>query len=394
MDRGSDVIVVGGGVVGAAIAWRAGQRGLRVTLVDPAPGSGATPVAAGMLAPVSEAEYGEQAVIALNLASAARYPAFVAELEAATGRQVGYRPCGTLVIAWTAGDLAALRDLHAFQRSLGLAADLVGRRELRALEPALAPGLAGALLAPGDHQVDNRRLHAALLAAVRQVGVEQLTAPVAALRVLDGRVQGVELAGGGFRPAGTVVVAAGAWTGTLAGLPASLRPAVRPVKGQTVRLRGDDPGLLSHVVRGRVHGRPVYVVPRADGELVIGATSEEAGFDVRPRAGAVYELLRDAQTLLPELGEAWWQEVSTGLRPGTPDNLPLIGPAGVDGLLLAAGHYRHGILLTPVTADAVVALLTDGEPPPEVAGCRPLRFAGQPPAVPSRPGLPMQGVTP
>jgi glycine oxidase len=370
----SDAIVVGGGVIGLAIAWRTAQRGLDVTVVDPSPGEAATWTAAGMLAPTTELHYGEQLLLTLGLDSARRYPAFVAELEEATGIDVGYRRDGTIVSAWDTADLAGLRDLHEFGVRLGLRTELVTGRELRQLEPALASGLPGGLIATDDGQVDNRRLRDALIAAVERAGGRIVRERVASVQIDAGRVSGVALAGGDRLDANTVVIAAGAWSAQLDGVAPGTVP-VHPVKGQTVRLTGDVP--LRHVVRGIVRGSPVYLIPRAGGEIVIGASSEDAGFDVAPRAGAVYELLRDAQALVPMLGEATFVEVSTSLRPGSPDNAPLIGPVGVDGLIVATGHYRNGILLAPITADGVAELIAGGKLPDELAPFTPSRFAGQ-----------------
>jgi glycine oxidase len=348
MSGRADVAVIGAGVIGLSVAWRCAQRGLAVTVLDPRPGSGATWTAAGMLAPV-------------------------AELAEITGLDVGYRRCGTVQAAWDAADLAGLRDLHAFQKSLGISSQLLTGRELREAEPMLAAGLPGGLWAADDHQVDNRLLHGALERAAAAAGVRVVRARIDGW-LLDGdRVTGVRTDDGQRVGAASVVLAAGAWSAGIAGLPAGSLPPVRPVKGQTLRLRGPRE-LLGHVVRGAVRGSPVYVVPRGDGRLVVGASSEEAGFDLRPRAGAVYELLRDAQLLIPALGEAEFDEVSTSLRPGSPDNLPMIGPASVPGLVMATGHYRNGILLAPLTADAVADLLTGGDPGPGLAACDPRRF--------------------
>lgn len=357
----SDVIVVGGGIIGLACAWRCAQRGMGVAVVDPAPGSGATWTAAGMLTPATELQYGEQALLQLGLESARRYPGFVAELQDATGIDVGYRRGGTIVSAWDAADLDGLRDLQTFGRSLGLSTELVTGRELRELEPALAGGLPGGLVSADDGQVDPRRLVQALLVALDRSGAHVIRERVA--EVAAGRVT---LADGNELSAATVVVAAGAWSAQLPGVAAR----VHPVKGQTLRLHGDI--ALKHVVRGVVRGSPVYLIPRDTGELVVGASSEEAGFDVNPRAGAVYELLRDAQALVPALGEATFDEVSTGLRPGSPDNAPLIGP--LDGLIVATGHYRNGILLAPVTADGVAELIAGGTLPDVLAPFTPSRF--------------------
>lgn len=374
-----DVIVVGGGVIGLAIAWRAAQAELSVALVDEEPGRGASYAAAGMLAPVTEVHYGEEALLALNLDSAKRYPGFVEELEAATGMTVGYRPCGTLFVGADDDDTTAADDLFRFQRELGLPVQRLRRRECRALEPLLAPRIRGGMLAEGDHQVDSRRLIDALLVAAEASGVVVRRQHATALRLDGTRAVGVALADGEAMGAATVVLAAGCWSGALAGVPPESRPPVRPVKGQILRLRGSvDAPLLSRTVRGLVHGASVYLVPRTDGEVVIGATAEERGFDATVTAGAVYELLRDAAEVVPGVSELELVEARAGLRPGSPDNAPLLGATAVEGLVAATGHYRNGILLTPVTADTVAELLVTGHAPELIAPFSPLRFAPQP----------------
>jgi glycine oxidase len=370
--EGADVVAVGGGVIGLAIAWRARQRGLSVTVVDPAPGRAASWAAAGMLAPVTEVHYGEEPLLRLNLASAERYASFVAELEDVAGTTVGYRPCGTLAVAVDAGDSAVLDDLFRFQQRLGLGVERVTAREARRLEPALSPAIRGGLFVDHDHQVDNRLLGAALLAACLRSGVEIVAATVTAVAVQGGRAAGVVLDDGHTATAGAVVLAAGCWSARIAG--ASGLP-VRPVKGQILRLRHEaETSYLSHNVRGIVQGSSIYVVPRASGEVVVGATVEEQGFDTAVTAGGVYQLLRDAHALLPDIGELTLAETHAGLRPGTPDNAPLLGPTATAGLVAATGHYRNGILLTPVTADTVADLLADGRVPELIAPFSPLRF--------------------
>ncbi|GAA0931493.1 FAD-dependent oxidoreductase [Nonomuraea longicatena] len=401
-------VIVGGGVVGLSVAWRLARAGRVVTVVDPAPASGASHAAAGMLAPVSEVTYTEEPLLRLGAASLARWPAFAAELREDAGLPAGggagegagdgargaggdgggdrggdggsdgldYRTDGTLDVAFGSDDLAALDELAGFMDKLGLRVERLTGRECRRLEPMLAPSVRGGLLAPGDAWVDPRRVTSALLAALERRGV-----PVVRERVLElvrdtgtgsetgtraaagtgtgttaragtgtgietgagGTVRGVLLEDSGVLAAERVVLAAGAWSRDLADVP------VRPVKGQIVRLRSPRP-LLGRCVRGMVHGQPVYLVPRGDGELVVGATQEELGFDTRVTAGGLYELLRDARELVPGITELEVGEVSAGLRPGTPDNLPLIGPSGVPGLDLATGHHRGGVLLAPLTA--------------------------------------------
>jgi glycine oxidase len=357
--RTSDVLVVGGGIIGLVTAWRAAQQGLAIAVADPEPGGGAARVAAGMLAAVTELQYGEQTLLDLNLASAARYPAFTAELTELTGLDTGYRPCGTLAVALDSDDRAHLRDLHAFQISLGLESQWLSGRDCRRLEPLLAPGVRGGLRVDGDHQVDPRRLAAALLRAAELAGVAFLHSAVARVTTHGGRATGAVLADGTRVAAAHTVLAAGSESGRVAGVPRDVLPPVRPVKGQILRLRipAAHAPFLSRTVRAVVRGSAVYLVPRENGELVLGATSEELGWDTTVTAGGVYELLRDAHELVPGITELPLTETLAGLRPGSPDNGPLLGPTSLDGLLMATGHHRNGVLLTPVTGDALAAAL-------------------------------------
>ncbi|WP_037949218.1 glycine oxidase ThiO [Streptomyces sp. PRh5] len=379
---------MGGGIIGLVTAWRAAQRGLRTALVDPAPGGGAAWVAAGMLAAVTELHYGEQTLLGLNMASARRYPDFVAELEEAGGQDVGHRVSGTLAVAFDADDRAHLRELHTFQQGLGLESEWLTGRECRRLEPMLSPGVHGGLRVAGDHQVDPRRLTAALLTACERAGVA-FHRDRAERLLLDGdRATGVELTGGTRLAAERTVLAAGSLSGRLAGVPEDVLPPVRPVKGQVVRLSVPEryAPFLSRTVRAVVRGGPVYLVPRENGELVIGATSEELGWDTTVTAGGVYELLRDAHEVVPGITELPLVETSAGLRPGSPDNAPMLGPTALPGLLLATGHFRNGVLLTPITGDVMAEALTSGELPPEAQPFSPQRFAAPPAA--SSPGAP------
>ncbi|MGW7526277.1 glycine oxidase ThiO [Streptomyces sp. NPDC054783] len=372
----SDVLVIGGGIIGLVTAWRAAQRGLVTAVVDPEPGGGAARVAAGMLAAVTELHYGEVQLLALNLESARRYPDFAAELTELTGHDLGYRRCGTLQVALDADDRAHLRELHALQRRCGLESEWLSGRECRRLEPMLAPGVRGGLRVDGDHQIDPRRLAAALVAACERAGVVFHRTWAERLDVVRDRAAGVTLADGTGLRAEQVVLAAGSMSGRLAGVPEALLPPVRPVKGQVLRLtvpRRYAP-FLSRTVRAIVRGGHVYLVPRENGELVVGATSEELGWDTTVTAGGVYELLRDAHELVPGITELPLTETRAGLRPGSPDNAPLLGPSGLDGLVLATGHYRNGVLLTPVTGDAMAEVLASGRLPEEARPFTPRRF--------------------
>jgi glycine oxidase len=372
----ADVVVAGGGVIGTAIAWRAAAAGLDVVLVDPERGDAASLVAAGMLAPVSEALFGEGALLRLNLLAVRRFGSFAAEVEEVTGRQVGLRREGTLAVAYDPGDYAALIRLTAFRRSAGLDAEELDSRACRKLEPFLTPDVHGGVLFAGDWSVDNRRYAAALREAARAAKVRTVRDRVLGLRVGGGQACGVRLADGGDIGAAHVVVAAGCWSGTVGGLPDALRDAVRPVKGQLLRLRHPAglPPVTTHTIRAIVRGVDVYLVPRSDGELIVGATSEERGPDQTVTAGAVHDLLHDAMSVLPVTSELILAETCAGLRPGTADNGPIVGGCGPDGLVLATGHYRNGILMSPVTADAVMALLAGQSPAPEWEPFTPQRF--------------------
>ncbi|MFB4307851.1 glycine oxidase ThiO [Actinomadura sp. GTD37] len=371
-----EIVIVGAGVIGLATAWRAAAGGASVVLADPSPASGASSVAAGMLTPVSELTYGEEPLLRLGLASRDRYGAFVAELEELTGLETGYRTDGLLQVASGADDLGYLDDLRRFQESLGVPVQALTARECRRAEPMLAPGVRGGLLAPEDGSIDPRRLTAALLAAAERLGVRLVRRRAARIVVEGGAAAGVALDDGTVLRADRVLLAAGPWSGDLEGLPPGTVPPVRPVKGQVIRLRTRVP-FLRRTTRGLVKGSSVYLVPRADGEIVLGATQEELGFDTRVTAGGLWELLRDARELLPGITELEFAEVTAGLRPGSPDNAPVMGPTALPGLFAGTGHFRNGVLLAPVSADILSAMLLDG-PVPEIAGpFSPARFRAE-----------------
>jgi glycine oxidase len=344
-DREHDVVVVGAGVIGLACGWRCAQRGLRVLVLEraPEPGAGASGVAAGMLAPVTEAEFGEEALLQLNLAGAELWPAFAADLAERSGIDSGYRASGALVVAVDRDDAEELRRLHSFQRSLGLDATWLSGRECRRLEPRISPRVPGGILAEHDHQVDPRAVVRALCAAFESAGGE--------LRC------GVEVRDPSELEADHVVVAAGCWSGA----------PVRPVKGQILRLRGEP------VAERLVRTPRCYVVSRANGEVVVGATVEERGFDTSVTADGVFRLLEAAHEVLPDVAELEFVEAAARLRPGTPDNAPLIGER--DGLIWATGHHRNGVLLAPITAEAVAAIITGEEPRAAVEPFAADRFA-------------------
>jgi glycine oxidase len=400
---GDDVAVIGGGIVGLAIAWRCAQRGLAVRVHDPAPGAGASHAAAGMLAPVGESTFGEEALTALLVESARRWPGFAAELGRAgsgrvglagtglagaglagaglagaglagaglagaglagaglagpggsgTGADLGYRTVGTLTVALTGDDLAEASRLWSYQRGLGLGVHPLRPTALRDAEPALSPRVRGGAFAPADHDVDPRRVVAALRAALAAAGVPIVRAAVRDMSAVR---------------AGVVVVAAGCGSAALTGLP------IRPVKGQILRLRAARPA-FRHTIRGYADGRHVYLVPRADGRVVVGATMEERT-DAEVTAGAVLELLRAATDLVPELAEFELVETLVRHRPATVDNLPVLGVVR-PAVIVAAGHHRHGVLLAPVTADLIAELVATGRTDPTLIPFDPNRFAEAP----------------
>jgi glycine oxidase len=363
--RSADVLVIGGGVIGLAIAWRAAQRGLSVVIADPAPGRGASHAAAGMLTPLAEAAYAEHQLFELGLASLRAYPAFAAELAEVTGLAVGFRPSGTLQVAFDADDWEVLAEHARLLESFGVRAARLTGRECRHAEPVLAPSVGGGLRVDDDASVDPRLLTTALLAAARRAGAAHVPAAAAELIVTAGRAAGARLADGQVITASQTVLAAGWRSASLAGLPDGAAPPLRPVKGQVLRLRGTaatraaglPPALLTATVRGIVHGSAVYLVPRDSGELVVGATQEELGADLTVTAGGVWQLLRDARALVPGITELELAETVAGLRPGTPDNAPVLGPSALPGLVLATGHFRAGVLLAPVTAELITGYL-------------------------------------
>lgn len=373
-ERGTyDAVVVGGGVVGLCCAWRLAQAGAETVVLDRAePPAGATRVAAGMLAPIGELAFGEPELLRMTIAAAEVYPSFVAELEAASGLGSGYANHGALHVALDRDEAAELRRVHDLQRSLGLGAEWLPPRRCRELEPGLTPSFNGGVHAPGEAAIDPRRMTAALLVALAEQGVEVRTNTAVAEPLIDGgRLGGVRTSAGEELRAEAVVLATGAWAGAEGWLPPEARPPVRPVKGQILELRaaeGEAP--CARIVASE----RVYLVPRPDGRLIVGATTEERGFDATVTAGGVHELLREAYRLLPDVAEMELVEAMAGLRPGTPDNLPLIGRGAPDGLVLACGHYRNGILLAPLTGAAVAGLLTGGELPDPLAAASPERL--------------------
>lgn len=390
----TDVLVIGGGIIGLGIALEAQRSGYRITLIDPAPASGATYAAAGMLAPVSELHYQEDGLLALTLASAKRWPGFIQTLTSEGYPDTGFHSTPTLALGADAADRIALADMREAQNRQGLEVSRLSIREARRLEPLLSPHITAAHMISGDHQVDPRAVAAAIEARLLAgAGDSRMTAgdtiirtSAAALLHQDPEdpgspITGVLLADGRSIRAKEVVVANGMGVATLGGLPPHLVLPLRPVYGDVLRLRVPEHlrPLTTATLRGMVRGLPVYIVPRSDGTVVIGATSRE---DSNPgiSAGGVHQLLRDAQVLVPAVAELELVETIARARPGTPDNAPLLGRVAgaggreIPGLSIATGFFRHGVLLTPIAAHVITELL-QGRSDPAFAGFRPDRFS-------------------
>lgn len=417
----ADVAVIGGGVIGHGIAWEARRSGRSVVLIDDAPGSGASWAAAGMLAPVSELHYQEEELLELMLESSAKWPEFAAALAEAAhgpGADAGYLTTPTLAVGADAADRRALTDLRGVQRSSGLDVEPLTIKEARSREPLLSPGISCAMDIPADHQVDPRKLLALFADSLAShhggagtwvdgaAGGYAVRERATGLLWESGRVCGASLAGGSTVKAGETIVANGLDAPSLDGLPAGLQLPLRPVYGDILRLRVPHHlrPLVTSTVRGLVHGVPVYIVPRQDGTVVIGATQREDGLSAAGplgsanavSAGGVYQLLRDAQVLVPAVSELELLECTARARPGTPDNAPLLGRVSADrntadrntgdggageitghipGLIIATGFFRHGVLLTPAAA-LICRQLMDGTPDARWAVLRPDRFSG------------------
>jgi glycine oxidase len=358
--------------MGLGIAWRLAQAGCPVTVYDRgAAGQGASWAAAGMLAAAVETEPGEEQLLRLTLESQRMWPGFGRELEAASGISVEYRDEGTIVVALTRDDAEQLRHTFDFQKSLGLELEWLSGAEARRREPHLRPGIPGAVFSPRDHQVENRQLARALIKAAQSAGaVLHEHHPVREVEIAGGRARAV-VTDDGRVAANIIILAAGAWSREIGGIPPEHLPPVRPIKGQVLALRMDPAApLLRHVIwlpRG-------YLVPRRDGRLVVGATVEERGFDDTLTAGGVLALIEGAWRAVPAIEELPIAEMWVGFRPGSRDDAPILGPSGIDGLVVATGHHRNGILLTPFTAEAISDYVLTGRLSEAVAPFTPERF--------------------
>jgi len=365
------VLIVGGGTIGLSIGWRLARAGRAVIVFDRAvAGRGTSWLAAGMLAPDAELQFEELELYAFNRESLDRWPRFARELEADSEQSVDYRDEGTLIVADDRDSAEALRRLYDFQREHDLNVDWLTGEEAREIEPFLAPRLSAAIHAPFDHQVDNRKLVEALKEALQNTGgTLREHAPVDKIEP-DAEAPAVVLGDGTRIEGSAVVLAAGPWSRGVNGLERPHRPPVRPVKGQMLQLQMELPFDLQHVVRGP----DAYLAPKSDGRLLVGATSEEMGFDTQVTAGGLYDVLEGGWEIVPGIYDLPVTETWAGLRPSTRDHAPLIGRSAAPGVVFATGHYRHGVLLTPITAEEVAHLLRTGETSPWIEPFSPQRF--------------------
>ena len=362
--KNKKILIIGGGVIGLGIGWQLAKSGASVTIYEQAEaGRAASWAAAGMLAPLAEAHTEEPELLKLGCQSLALYPHWVRELEADAEMSIGYRVEGTLIVGLEPDDTHQLRHLYASQQDLGLNVEWLTGREAREIEPTLSPRVTAAIRCESDHQVDNRLMVQALGRAYQRYGgVLCESTTVERIVIENGIGTGVQTQES-FQAADAIILAAGCWSAQIEGLPDAILPPVRPVKGQMLALQMEDGITLKNVIR-TVRARyptSVYLVPRTDGRLIVGATSEEMGFDTRLTAGGVFELLRGAWEAVPGVYELPLLETWTGLRPGSRDNAPILGETPIENLIYATGHYRNGILLTPITAYEISKLILTGE---------------------------------
>jgi glycine oxidase len=364
-------LIVGGGIVGLGIGWRLAQRGEPVTVLERGEaGKEASSASAGLLAPATEVHYQEDTNLALGLESIGMYGEFVSELEGFTGEAVDYQTEGAIAIAMTADEAADLKDLYEYQRARNLPVRWLSGESVRELEPGISSYATAGIQCEMDHQVDPRRLVQAVKAAfVKSGGTLLEHTAVTDLRATGGPV--TVIAGDKEFRGKRVVVAAGAWSGLLPGLPESIRPPVRPVKGQAFSVRRKDPEFLRHLVRTP----RCYMGPKSDGRIIVGATVEEMGFNRDLTAGGFYDLLRAAWEALPGIYELPIHEMWCGFRPGSRDNSPIMGETKIPGVFLATGHYRNGILFAPVTAHYMSKTILEGKTPEALKPFSPLRFS-------------------
>ena len=376
--RKKRVIIVGGGVIGLSIGWQLAKAGCTVSIYERnQAGRAASWAAAGMLAPHAEVHFEERELLRLGVQSCRMYPEWVAELETDSRLKAGYRAEGTLIVGVDRDDARELEHLYESQKLLDLKVEWITGIEAREIEPLLSPKITAAIWSKDDHQVDNRAMVEALIEAFRRAdGTLHEDTPVDKIEIVNGKAYGIWV-NGDLEEADVIVLAAGCWSNDIDGLPEIVQPPVRPVKGQMLALQMEEGIVLEKVIRAPRAKYPtdVYLVPKDDGRLVIGATSEEMGFDTRLTAGGLFELLRGTWEAVPGIYDLPVIETWAGLRPGSRDNAPILGETGVENLIMATGHYRNGILLTPITAREIASLILTGEKSETIAPFQLSRFS-------------------
>ena len=376
--KNKKILIIGGGVIGLGIGWQLAKAGASVTIYEQAEaGRAASWAAAGMLAPLAEAHTEEPELLKLGCQSLARYPKWVRELEADAEMSIGYRVEGTLIVGLEPDDTHQLRHLYASQRDLGLEVEWLTGRAARDIEPALSPRVTAAIHCESDHQVDNRLMVKALQRAYQRCsGMLHENNAVESIQIENGVATGIKTQDGEKHTGDVIVLSAGCESAQIQGLSDAIRPPVRPVKGQMLALQMEEGITVKNVIRTIRARYPtsVYLVPRTDGRLIVGATSEEMGFDMRLTAGGMFELLRGAWEAVPGVYELPVLETWAGLRPGSRDNAPILGKTPVENLIYATGHYRNGILLTPITAYEISKLILTGETSETIVSFRLDRF--------------------
>lgn len=374
MGASNTVVIIGAGVMGLGLAWKLAKAGRSVVVLEKdRPGAGASSAAAGMLAPMAELQYDEEPLLNFSLASQRRWPSFVEELEADAGMSVEYETSGTLLVAWDRDEAEDLKRHYEYQQEMGLNVQWLSGRGLRRLETMLSPRIVGGVHCADDVQVSNRRYVEALEIAARTYGAEIRSGVEVEALLYDGdEVRGVRTAKGEEIVAQTTVVASGAWSHSL-GIKGVVPLHIRPVKGQMMALQMDPKNpILRHVIRRRLEG--IYLVPKLDGTLVIGGTSEEMGFDERITAYGLRHLLDHAFEIVPGIDELAVKETWVGFRPASSDSGPLLGRSSVPGLAMITGHFRHGIQLSPLSIDVVSDAILHNELPEVARPFVPARF--------------------
>jgi len=375
MDRNhqasNPAVVIGGGIIGLSVGWQLLRRGVPTVLFErEKTGRAASWAAAGMLAPHSEVGFEEEEFLRLGIESLNEFPRFLGELAEDAGRRVALDERGTMIVGFHRDDTERIRRLYEFRNQLGLPVKWLPGTAGREIEPLLSPKITAAIWLPDDCQINNHDLLDTLKDAfVARGGVLAEKTPVRSVVIENGRARAVrtderEIA------ASSVIVAAGCWSGLIEGIPESLKPPVRPVKGQIVSLRMNDEFNFAHVVRAP----DAYLLPKSDGRLLVGATQEEMGFDLTPTAGPVMRLLERGWEAIPSIYDLPIDSIDVGLRPGSRDNEPLIGPTEISDLYYATGHHRHGILLAPVTAYALCDMIIEGKTTELLVPFHPSRF--------------------